>query len=1043
MRHLPLLCCMVAFAMTATGQDSSTLTCEQLHAAEYWLNPTLNRIGTESPRSDFFPYEDAATAMQGDKTNSTRYLSLEGKWRFRFDRHHYDRPRGFERPDYDDSAWTLFPVPGIWEVNGYGDATYINFGYPWSTQFTPVPTFVEERNNYTGSYRRSIDIPQAWRGQQVVLHIGSATSNVQVWVNGHAIGYSEDSKVAAEFDLTRHIRYGQRNLIALQVMRWSDGSYFEDQDFWRLSGIAREVYLYARPKTHISDIRVDVDLQRDYRDGTAAVCLTTCAARGCQAVFTLFAPDGSVKATAQRPVTADTTRTTLSVPDALTWTAETPHLYTLRIDLNDPQGHTLQSTTQRVGLRKVEIRDHLLLVNGRRVIIKGTNRHEMDPDGGYLVSPERMLSDIKMMKAHHINAVRTAHYPNDPRFYDLCDQYGLYVVAEANLETHGFGYGDRCLAKRPEFSEVHMERNRNNVLVLKNHPCIIAWSMGNEAGDGDVFTRIYACLKAYDPSRPVQYERAETCPHTDIFCPQYPSPDYCARWATNADARPFIPSEYAHAMGNSLGNFYDYWTLVRRYPKFQGGFIWDFADQALRSTNKEGHSIYAYGGDFGRYPASDQNFNCNGFLNPDRVPHPMATEVRYAHQPLWTTLVDSLRGTVEVCNEQQFADLTDLDATWTLLIDGSVRAAGGSDIATVPAGGRLRFDLEGYRPIAAAGEQRLIIDYRITREHGLLPAGFVIARAEFALTPYHFPEVQTLTAAHGEVQREEQLSCITLRSPRLAVTVNKHTGLIDYIDLDGEQMTEEHYAVTPDFWRAATDNDFGAGYPTRYAAWREAQRRLTALEDHLIGESRSITATFALDTLRATLMLTYTLTPDDHLIVGQRLIPHAEHPEQMPGLLRFGMQLVMPQRFDRIAYYGRGPEENYADRHHGTFLARYASSVAEQYWPYVRPQESGNHTDVREWSVTDADGFGLTFRGIRPLECSTLPYLTADLDDGPDKRNRQSHSGDLRPRPFSVLHIADRQAGVGGIDSWGAEPLEAYRLPYGAYDYQYIISPAR
>lgn len=1044
MKHLLLTVAMACSVLSLMAVGDKQPPCEQLKSKEFWLNPTLNRINVLETHSDFFAYESTALAEAGDKSRSSRYLSLEGPWRFRFDQHHNDRPIGFEAPNYDDSAWENFPVPGIFEVNGHGDATYKNFGYAWYNQFESVPTFVEERNNYTGSYRREVEIPASWRGEQVILYVGSATSNLQVWVNGKWVGYSEDSKIAAEFDLTPYLRPG-KNLIAMQVMRWCDGSYFEDQDYWKLTGIAREVYLYSRPKAHIADVRVDVDMLNDYRDGTAVINLVTEGATGRKVRFTLIDPEGDEIRQDEVSIKGNRTRIDWSVADAKAWTAETPDLYRLRVELLDKSGKVSECLMQNVGFRKIEIRDAQLLVNGQPILVKGTDRHELDPEGAYVVSVDRMIQDIKIMKQHHINAVRTSHYPNDPRWYDLCDKYGIFVVAEANLESHGMGYAEKTLAKRPEFLNVHLERNKHNIQLLKNHPSIITWSLGNEGGQGYNFEKAWEYVKAYDPSRPVQYEREEAGPATDIFCPMYYSPEQCEYWAKHPDPRPLIQCEYAHAMGNSEGGFKEYWETIRKYPKYQGGFIWDFVDQGLRIKSREGNTIYAYGGDFGRYPASDQNFNCNGFINPDRVPHPMASEIRYFHQNLWTKLLDAKTGRVEVFNENFFSPMTDIDAEWQLYVDGQMKACGGGKIAPVAPQKCLQFDLEGFKPVDAEGEKVLVVEYHITKPQPLLEAGYVIARQEFVLEGYKFPTAADLAVSQARtvVTKDEQLVSLTLKAPRLAVTFDKRTGFIDYIDLDGRQMTEDRYQLRPDFWRAPTDNDYGAGLQNVFRAWLDPKMTLKHFKDEEANGGRVVTAVYDLPELQAALTLRYTLTTDNRLLVSQRLKTHAEDPKSMPNLMRFGMQLVMSRQYDIVDYYGRGPEENYWDRHTATFLGRYTQRVADQYWPYVRPQESGNHTDIRWWKVVDSEGFGLQFYGTQPLECATLNYLTSDLDDGADKSLRQSHSGDLKPRPFSVVHIAHRQMGLGCIDSWGARPLDQYMLPYGDYSYEFVIAPAK
>ena len=640
-----------------------------LHAQdqkEPWLNPNITRVNTEKPHASFFAYENADKALKNNKSASERYLSLEGKWRFQFSLNHNEAPADFFSLKYDDSQWKDFPVPGLFEIEGYGDKIYKNVGYSWNTQFESNPPYVEERNNYTGSYRKMVSIPATWKGQDIYLHVGSATSNLQVWVNGKEVGYSEDSKMEAEFNLTKFLTPGKENLIAMRVMRWCDGSYLEDQDFWRFTGIAREVYLYARPKAHIQDIFVHQDLVNGYKDGQLSVDITAPTAKGYTVDLALTDPAGRAAGNTSVSVGNGSAKASLTVSNAKAWSAEIPNLYTLTLTLKDKKGNVIEATTQRVGFRNIKIEGGQLLVNGQPILIKGADRHELDPDGGYIVSVERMIQDIKIMKQLNMNAVRTCHYSDDPRWYDLCDQYGLYVVAETNIESHGMGYGDRTLAKNPIFHKAHVERNQHNVQVQKNHPSVIFWSLGNEAGYGKNFEDAYDAVKAIDQSRPVQYEQAGQNGKTDIFCPMYYDYRGCERYSQGDNPRPLIQCEYAHAMGNSMGGFGEYWRIIRKYPKYQGGFIWDFVDQGMRSKSRvTGKEIMAYGGDFGRYPASDHNFNCNGVIAADRRLHPHAYEVQYHYQDIWATVPEGktlLDGEVELYNEYFFRSLDDVEA---------------------------------------------------------------------------------------------------------------------------------------------------------------------------------------------------------------------------------------------------------------------------------------------------------------------------------------------------------------------------------------------
>lgn len=1026
----------------------AVLSAEAQKDKPWWLDPEVNEVNTMAPRAAFFAYETENLAKADQKARSERYLSLEGKWKFNFSKDHDKAPRDFYSLKYDDSQWTDFPVPGILELNGYGDAIYSNNGYPWRTQFRPEPPFVEERNNYTGSYRKMVTVPADWKGERIYLHVGSATSNLMVWVNGKFVGYSEDSKVSAEFDLTKYLTPGKENLIAMQVMRWCDGSYLEDQDFWRFTGIAREVYLYARPQAHIADLFITPDLVNNYQDGTLEVKLNAVGAKGETVMFSLKDKEGKEVAAQTAKVGGNgEVKINFDIKNPLKWTAETPNLYTLYTTLMDGK-QVAEVVPQRVGFRKVEIKNAQVLVNGQPVLFKGANRHELDPVTGYVVSMDRMLEDIRVMKELNINAVRTCHYPNDPRWYELCDIYGIYMVAEANIESHGMGYGDKTLVKEPTYEKAHLERNESNIKIYKNHPSIIFWSVGNEAGYGPNFEKAYDLVKAYDPSRPCQYEQAGQNGKTDIFCPMYYDYGGCDKYSQGDNPRPLIQCEYAHAMGNSMGGFKEYWDMVRKYPKYQGGFIWDFVDQGLRVKNKQGKTIYAYGGDFGRYPTSDHNFNCNGIINPDRKPNPHANEVRYYYQNIWATAKDLKVGEVEVYNENFFKSLDDVELQWTLESEGKV-LANGRNALDIPAQQKRVVKLDGYSlPADVKGEVVLNLDFVLKKAEPMLDAGYAVAREQFVVNPYTFPTMESVLAVTSgkydtrKVEKEEKVAWVTLSAGNTSVTFNHWNGWIDYLDVDGKPMLEEGYAITPDFWRAPTDNDYGAGTQRKLHAWKNPEMKMKSFKvvENEGKAEKGVEVVYDMPSVEATLTMTYTLTPAGELVVNEAMTVNKDA-KHKPELMRYGMQLVMPKAYNMLTYYGKGPGENYIDRNNGDRLGVYDAKVADQYWGYVRPQESGNKTEVRYWQVKDENGKGLEFYSFAPMECSTLNYLASDLDDGWDKNAHQSHSGDLTPRDFSVVKLAARQRGLACVNSWGAIPLEQYRMPYQDYSFTYVIRP--
>lgn len=1084
-RQLLVLCVATMSQLlppTATAQNQK----------EPWLNPNITRVNTERPRSSFFAYETADKATAGNKARSERYLSLEGKWRFNFALNHNEAPEGFFAVNFDDSKWVDFPVPGLFEIEGYGDKIYKNVGYSWDTQFDSNPPYVEERNNYTGSYRKSVNIPAAWKGQDIYLHVGSATSNLQVWVNGKEVGYSEDSKMEAEFNLTKFLTPGKENLIAMRVMRWCDGSYLEDQDFWRFTGIAREVYLYARPKAHIQDLFIHQDMVNGYRDGQLSVDITAPAAKGCTIDLALADPDGKQVGNTSVTVGNGTSVANLTVPAAKPWSAEIPNLYTATFTLNDKKGNVIEAITQRVGFRNIKIEGGQVLLNGQPILIKGADRHELDPDGGYIVSIERMVQDIRIMKQLNMNAVRTCHYSDDPRWYDLCDQYGLYVVAETNIESHGMGYGDRTLAKNPIYHKAHVERNEHNVLVQKNHPSVIFWSLGNEAGYGKNFEDAYDAVKAIDQSRPVQYEQAGQKGKTDIFCPMYYDYGNSERYSQGDNPRPLIQCEYAHAMGNSMGGFAKYWELVRKYPKYQGGFIWDFVDQGMRAKSRvTGREIMAYGGDFGRYPASDHNFNCNGVIAADRSLHPHAYEVQYYYQDIWATVPAGktlLDGEVELYNENFFRSTDDVEAMASLLTyDGSQMKEQKADQAfpiQLAPQQRQHFNIPAQylsylKQAADASKWAAVnVEFRLKANRGLLKKGDVISRAQFELKPYAFPTPDAvMTAAtpaidpaatakatkaakakagkkasvrdglpvtSSSVTKDEAKAWLTLSAAGTSVTWNKWTGNIDYFDIDGKSVLEDRKSVEPSFWRAPTDNDYGAGLQNKLGAWKYARWDKKAMDCTLLdNQSQQVVVKYHSDSMDADLTVTYVLTPKGELIITEALDVN-EQAEKKPQMMAMGMTWRLNKAYNTVRYIGRGPVENYGDRNDNAFVGIYGGEVSKQYWQgYVRPQESGNHCDVIWWCMEAADRPNVYFEACGPMEVSALPYEIEDLDDGPRKDAHQSHSGDLTPRDYTVLQLRAFQMGLGCVNSWGAWAQDQFVPKYEDHTFTYIVKPQR
>lgn len=1023
----------------------------------------INRLPLHTMHFAYDPNDFPGTGAEYlDKKKSMNYLSLEGTWKFNWVANADERPTDFYKTDLDDSKWNNIQMPGNWEMLGYGQPEYVNVGFAWRGHFDQQPPAVPTKDNHVGSYRREINIPSNWDGKRVIAHFGSVTSNIYLYVNGKFAGYAEDSKVAAEFDITPFLKKG-KNLIAFQTFRWCDGSWCEDQDFWRLSGPARENYLYARSKDHrLLDVRVETELKNNYKDGYLNI--TAKVQGNTLAYFGLYDPDGKeVIVTGTDNVRNGVAKYQLRVKNVRKWSAETPNLYTLVVSPIQNGGMYLpyEIVQVKVGFRKVEIKNKQFLVNGQPVLLKGADRHEIDPDEGYNVSEQRMIQDIMMMKRMNINAVRTSHYPNDPRWYDLCDKYGLYVVAEANQESHGFQYGDDAAAKKPEFAKQIMERNQHNVSMFFNHPSIVTWSLGNETVMGDNFLKAYKWIKEQDKTRPVQYEQARRGEGTDIFCPMYYPVSACEKYAKDPNSpMPLIQCEYNHTMGNSGGNLSDYWNLIRKYPILQGGFDWDFVDQALhrnivkpmsilpyKMNNEELRKIeYCYGGDYNKYDPSDNNFNCNGIIGPDRQMNPHAYEVAYQYQNIWAKMVNAETGEVSVHNENFFRDLSNYALAWSLEEDGVETQNGTIADLDVPAQQTKNFTIPYDKSKIKGKEVFLNIDFRLKEAEPLLTAGQVMAYAQLPVVTKQACSgdcSKMLAQGHGKKKMKlaaKKNNVVAVTTPNLTFKIDRSTGLISEYAYNGKSLLGEGGTLKPNFWRAPTDNDMGAGLQKKFKAWKNPQMNLKNIDVKKDKKTNSVTilTSFDMPEVQGQMDITYVVFANTGAVKVTEDFKATEG-AKVSDMFRFGMLMQMPYTMEKSNYYGRGPIENYSDRKDCMRIGVYTDDADNQYFPYIRPQESGTKSDIRWWKQTDATGLGLQVKSCTPFYASAIHFDTEELDDGDDKEQR--HSFDLKKSKFTNLFLDSAHMGVGGENSWGAWPLEKYRVHYGNKTFTFTLIP--
>lgn len=1007
-----------------------------------WENPEVFAINKEKPRASFLPYPDAKLAAQDDYSASPYFMSLDGTWKFHWVAKPSEAPADFYKENYDVSKWTDMPVPGNWEFNGFGIPIYTNVIYPFPTN----PPYVNENDNPVGSYKHQFDLPQTWDGRKVFIHFEGGTTAMYLWINGQKVGYTENAKSPAEFDITPYVRKG-KNTLACQVYKYSDGSYIEDQDMWRLGGINRSVYLYSTAETRISDFFAHPDLDANYKNGVFSldVELKNYATQNKNQTVEVTLLDGAGKSvfSKSQKVTVPSNglkETTFSgtVSNPLKWTSETPNLYTLLISLKDEKNKTVEVTSSKIGFRKIEIKNAQVLINGKKVYFKGVNLHEYNYKTGQVVNREVMMRNIQLMKELNINAVRTSHYPQPTLWYKLCDQYGIYLVDEANQESHGLGYGPSNVSNLPEWNATHMDRIKNVVERDKNHASVIFWSLGNESGNGKAFFDTYDWAKGRDKSRPVQYEQAhQRDRNTDIFCPMYPSWESMKRDAARDLEKPYIMCEYAHAMGNSMGNMQEYWDVMRSSKNMQGGFIWEWYNHGFPAKDDQGRFFWAYGGDLGGYNlVNDGNFCMDGMISPDQNYLPHTHIVKKVYQNILFKAKDLNNGIITVINDYKFTDLTNDNYSyeWVLLKNGNVESKGTFDVS-VPADSQKDVKLNIPQIKAEPGVEHFLQVYAYNKkETAFLKAGFEVAKEEFA---YDTNNYFTEKGKSGSLNISKEQDQIIVTSGTLKyqfATKDTRRGLIRF-ESDGRSVMRELPRLN--FWRGPTDNDFGANDQINLRLWEVAgdNTRYSYLGSEEKDGNIAIKYECKLSAIEAKVDLTYTVNKDGSLNIKA---DYKALSDNLPDMMRFGMIMTLPREYNDFAWYGRGPHENYIDRKHDTFMGVWKGKVEDQAFSYYRPQETGNKTDVRWLTLTNGQNKGIRVEGGQPLSVSATNYKPEDLDPGRTKK--QQHWSDVLPRNEVVLCVDLFQRGVAGLDSWGARPLSKYSFTDKEYSYNFTIS---
>ncbi|HUX58813.1 MAG TPA: glycoside hydrolase family 2 TIM barrel-domain containing protein [Bacteroidales bacterium] len=1022
-----------------------------------WENPEVFNINKEDPHATLISFPDEQSAQEAIITKSTNYISLDGTWKFNWVKRADQRPYWFFKDDFDVRDWNDIEVPSNWEMKGYGIPIYVNITYP----FIKNPPFIQHEWNPVGSYKRTFEVPSVWKDKEIFLHFGAVSSAFYVWVNEEMVGYSQESKTPAEFNITKYLKRG-RNSVAVEVYRWSDGSYLEDQDFWRLSGIQRSVFLHARPKTYIEDFFAVGDLENDYTDGLLNLNVKL---KGSDGEFFVDASlyEGSQKLftetkgveLADNNIAVDFTK---NIPAVKRWSAEKPNLYSLVISLKDKNENILESVSSKIGFRTVEIVNSQLLVNGVAIYIKGTNLHEHNEYTGHVIDEATVLKDIRVMKSNNINAVRTSHYPQQEFWYEMCDKYGLYLVDEADIESHGIGYNkDVTLADKPEWKAAHIDRLKRMVERDKNHPSVIIWSMGNEAGDGHNFLEGYNFIKGRDATRPVSYERAEKSTnaperHTDIWGDMYAPIGYIESYAKDDKKdRPMILVEYAHAMGNSTGNLQDYWDVIEKYPKLQGGFIWDWVDQGLVKTTDSGEKYWAYGGDYGEAGIpSDGNFCLNGLVWPDRTPHPGLAEVNKVYQYIGFEAIDLKEGLVRITNKYDFTNLSEFNFEWEVVSDGIVLQSGNIPIPDI----KPKKELAVMIPVdkidpAPGAEYFLNIWVSRSDEWNYVPGDHVYASSQFKL-PVEGKILLAKRDGLAVLQTNTVGKKLEVSGTDLRLVFDLEKGRLESYAYKGRELLKE--GPEPDFWRPPTDNDYGYNMNRSLSVWKKAGERTIVTNASITQpDLGKVVVTFTYDITGsegekiAGYATSYTIFASADILIKNQF---SKISDKIPEIPRMGMQMQLPGQFVNLKWLGRGPHENYVDRKSSAYVGLYESTVADQYVPYIRPQENGYKTDTRWLTLTDENGSGILVSGD-PLICFAALNNIHDDFESPGKLSAfrkdaitaNTHTVDIKPRDLVNLNIDMGQMGVGGDNSWGARIHPQYRLLDKKYEYSFRIRP--